>query len=88
MPSMATAAEATWTTRSHGEQADRIVRGKKAIDLAFFATSTALFLRSIAKGRHPIQIAFWPRTRECWNRQSLDSRDTSARMEQACPTLT
>ena len=51
------ATQAEWTTRSHGEQSDRIARGHKAIDLAFFASATALFLRSLAKQRKPIQFA-------------------------------
>jgi hypothetical protein len=35
----------TWTTRSHGAQADLLVRKRAGLDLAFLATASAVFFR-------------------------------------------
>jgi len=48
--------EEAWTTQSHGEEADRIVRGRDAVDLAFRASATALLFRSIAKHQPPVEF--------------------------------
>jgi hypothetical protein len=45
-----------WTTRSHGESADRIERGRKALDMASHAMMAALFLRQAIRSACRVQV--------------------------------